>query len=237
MKSTILTIVTLFAFTAFAPAAEPPTMHQVMFLTPESKRLDKLKELINRGGDVNVPLLYNRMLNVGEKESDRKPTAWGLDIAVEQGRTDMVTVLLANGAKIHGGELVKAARVSNHDDSFAMIAALLLAGADVNARHETFTALLRASSKGNTNSVKLLLAQPGIKVDESNLDGVTALMTAVDHGHVEIIDMLLKAGANVSMTNKHGDTAIAIAQKGFEQQQAQLKKQQAIISTLRSRAK
>ena len=49
--------------------------------------------------------------------------------------------------------------------------------------------------------------------------------------------MLLKAGANVSITNKHGETATTCAQKGLEMQQARLNKQQAIISTLQSRPK
>jgi methionine synthase I (cobalamin-dependent) len=46
--------------------------------------------------------------------------------------------------------------------------------------------------------------------------------------------MLLKAGANVSITNKHGETATTLAQKRLERQQAELQKQQAVISKLQS---
>ena len=49
--------------------------------------------------------------------------------------------------------------------------------------------------------------------------------------------MLLKAGANDSITNKRGETATAIAQKGLEKQQTTLRKQQDIISMLQSRPK
>jgi ankyrin repeat protein len=116
---------------------------------------------------------------------------------------------------------------------------LIEAGADVNSPHADYgyTALFWASARGNKNSVKLLLAQPGIKLDVIDIDGETALMAAVGHGDAEIIEMLLKAGANVSIANKHGDTATAIAQKGLEKQQARLRKQQDIISMLQSRPK
>ena len=81
----------LFAFAALARAADPSPrmqMHEVMYLTPESKRLDKLKELIKRGGDINVPIAFDRMLNAGEDPSTLKPTAWALDEAVRQARED-----------------------------------------------------------------------------------------------------------------------------------------------------
>jgi len=36
---------------------------------------------------------------------------------------------------------------------------------------------------------------------------VTALMAAAEHGHAKIVEMLLKAGANVSIIGKRGETA------------------------------
>ena len=84
-----------------------------------------------------------------------------------------------------------------------------------------------ASYRGNTDSVKLLLAQPGIRPDATSEDGDTALMAAAEHGHAAIVEMLLKAGADVSITTEAGETAITRAQKT-------LAKQQAIISKLQS---
>jgi ankyrin repeat protein len=205
-------------------------MFEVMYDPEPAKdlRLERLKALIDQGADVNAAIGFARMLRVGETRADLTGTAWPLDVAVQQARVDMVKLLLAKGAKFHGGELAQATLARNQDESLAMITALLEKGADVNSRHEIgFTALFGASYKGYNDVVKLLLAQPGIKLDETTDDGDTALMAAAEHGHAEIVEMLLKAGADVRITDVGGETAITRAQKT-------LAKQQAIISRLQS---
>jgi hypothetical protein len=246
MKNTILPVAILLAFTVFARAGDPlPDMSDVIYGSSMNalklKRLEQLKELIKQGADINAPIGFNRMLYEGEHPatSSRKATAWPLDVAVQQAQVEMVKLLLANGAKFHGGELAKAAFAGNQDESLAMVTALIETGADVNSPDPDYrhTALFGASARGNKNSVKLLLARPGIKLDAINIDGDTALMAAVRRSDAEIIEMLLKAGANVSITNQNGETATAIARKGLQEQQARLTKQQDIISTLQSRPK
>lgn len=224
------------------PAAANPAdvqwekMFQVMH-GPQFKKaeqLERLKTLIDQGTDVNMAIGFDRMTRVGETRADLRGTTWPLDIAVQQERLDMVKLLLASGAKVHGKELAQAAFARNQEESTAMIKALLEAGADVNSRHDTFTALFWASARGNTNSVKLLLAQPGIKLDQTNIDGDTALMAAAEHGHTEIVEMLLKAGAKVGIIDKRGENAISLAEKALARQQAIVERQQAIISKLQS---
>jgi len=239
MKKTILPIVTLFAFTALVHADDPlPEMWEVIYgpsvNAVKIQRLEQLKQLIKQGADVNAPIGFNRMLREGEEpsSSSRTPTAWPLDVAVQQAQVDMVRLLLASGAKFHGGELAKAAFAGSQDESLAMVTALIQAGADVNSPHPDYrhTALFWASFKGYKDSVKLLLAQPGIKLDANNIDGDTALMAAAENGHAEIAEMLLKAGANVNVTDKRGETATSLAQKT-------LAKQQATLSRLQSHSK
>ena len=246
MKNTILPIAILLAFAAFAPAGDPlPTLRDVIYGSSVNavkfKRLEQLKELIKQGADVNAPIGFNRMLNEGENpsSSSRKATAWPLDVAVQQAQVDMVKLLLANGAKFHGGELAKAAFADNQEESLAMVTALIEAGADVNSPHADYryTALFWASARGNKNSVKLLLAQPGIKLDVINIDGDTALMAAAEHGHAEIVELLLKAGANASIIDKRDETATSLAQKTLAKQQAIVEKQQAMLSKLQSHSK
>ena len=245
MKNTMLPIIPLLALGTFAQAAEPADAHwekmfEVMYDLPKSPKdsqLERLKSLIYQGADVNMAIGFDRMLRVGETRADLRGTTWPLDVAVQQARVEMVKLLLAKGAKFHGGELALAALSGNEEDSPAMITDLLQAGADVNSRNDrlvggfSFTALYAASHKGNKDSVKLLLAQPGIKLDETNDDGDTALMVAAEGGHAEIVEMLLKAGANVSITDIGGETAATRAQKGLAKL---VEKQQGIISKLQS---
>jgi hypothetical protein len=207
-------------------------MFEVMYdlpRTPKDTQLERLKSLIDEGADVNAAIGFDRMLRVGETRADLRGTTWPLDVAVQRAQVEIVKLLLAKGAKLHGGELAQAAMAGNKDQSLEMVTALLEAGADVNSRDDSFhsTALLWASYKGNKDAVKLLLAQPGIKLDEKSIDGDTALMAAAGNGHAEIVELLLKAGANVSIANDAGETAMTRAQ-------ATLANQQAIISMLQS---
>ena len=241
MKNPILFTVILLGLGTFAQAADPTDaqwqkMFEVMYGLPKSPKdsqLERLKSLIDEGADVNAAIGFDRLLRVGETRADLRGTTWPLDVAIQQARVEMVKLLLAKGAKFHGGELALAALSGNQEESPAMITALLQAGADVNSRNDrlvggfSFTALYAASHKGNKDSVKLLLAQPGVKLDETNDGGDTALMVAAEGGHAEIVEMLLKAGANVNITDIGGETAITRAQKTLAKQQAIISKLQA----------
>jgi len=241
MKNPILFTVILLGLGTFAQAADPTDaqwqkMFEVMYGLPKSPKdsqLERLKSLIDEGADVNAAIGFDRLLRVGETRADLRGTTWPLDVAIQQARVEMVKLLLAKGAKFHGGELALAALSGNQEESPAMITALLQAGADVNSRNDrlvggfSFTALYAASHKGNKDSVKLLLAQPGVKLDETHDGGDTALMVAAEGGHAEIVEMLLKAGANVNITDIGGETAITRAQKTLAKQQAIISKLQA----------
>lgn len=112
------------------------------------------------------------------------------------------------------------------NESLAMVTVLIQAGADVNSPQRDYghTALFWASYNGYKDMVKLLLAQPGIQLDAIDIDGQTALMAAAEKGHAEIAEMLLKAGAKVSITNKRGETATSLAQAALARQQAVISK-------------
>lgn len=246
MKHTLLPIAFLLAFPTLGQAADPrPALVDVIYgfsvNAAKFQRLEQLKDLIKQGAEVNAPIGFNRMLYEGENPatSPRKATAWPLDVAVQQAHVEMVKLLLANGAKFHGGELAKAAFAGNPEESLALLTTLLAAGADVNSPHEDYgyTALFWASVRGHIASAQLLLAQPGIQLNITNIDGDTALMAAAEHGHAEIAEMLLKAGANVTLTDKRGETATSFAEKSLAKLQAAAANQQALLSKLPSHPK
>src|SRR5205085_6938049 len=67
-----------------------------------------------------------------------------------------------------------------------------------------------AAMKGDTAAVrKLLLAKSD--VNATQVDGASALHWAVYRDNIELVDLLLKAGANVNAANREGTTPLFMA--------------------------
>jgi len=93
---------------------------------------------------------------------------------------------------------------------------LLDAGAEIDAKDSNGrTALMFASSGPFAETVEFLLKK-GADVDvQGTLEGFTPLMTAAAEGLVDIVRLLLAAGAGADIKDKDGDTALSFArQKG-----------------------
>ena len=105
-----------------------------------------------------------------------------------------------------------------------MAKAFLDAGVDPNTRNDFSTPLIQATYRENTELIQLILSQRGIKLDETDIDGYTALMWAVKHGSPQIVDLLIHAGARTNVTNKRGETAASIAKQEIEKQQVIISK-------------
>ena len=87
----------------------------------------------------------------------------------------------------------------------------LAAGADVNARGGSgLTPLMQAANKGYVLMVEPILAAPKVDIDAQAADGTTALFIAAVHGHKEIIELLMKTGANVNIPGPKGKTAVKL---------------------------
>ena len=92
----------------------------------------------------------------------------------------------------------------------------LAAGADVNARDSSGQMpLMQTANKGYVLTVKQILAAPKVDIDARAADGATALFIAAVHGQKEIIDVLMKAGANVNIPGPKGKTPVEMAQAHY----------------------
>ena len=69
--------------------------------------------------------------------------------------------------------------------------------------------LLFLSSKGDKEAIAALLAD-GVDVSVADFDDRTALHVAACEGHAEVVDYLLKKGANVNARDRWGSTVSAI---------------------------
>lgn len=65
--------------------------------------------------------------------------------------------------------------------------------------------LLSNASKGDVAGVKQLLDE-GASIDSSDYDKRTTLHLAASEGHVPVVELLLKRGANVNPVDRWGDT-------------------------------
>ncbi len=108
-------------------------------------------------------------------------------------------------------------------DDLRLLELTLANGADVDARDSyNGTGLIRAADRGYTAIVRRLL-ETEIDVDHVNRLGWTALLEAVilgggDAAHVEVVRLLVDAGADTEIGDQNGVTALAHARdNGYEE--------------------
>jgi len=117
-----------------------------------------------------------------------------VDVVDPEHRTPMMFAAFNGHTAVIGFLVEKGAEVDNRD---------------INGR----TALMYASSGPYRDTVMLLLSR-GAEVDvQGTLEGFTALMTAAAEGQIEIVRQLLDHGADRSLEDKDGDTALSFARQ------------------------
>ena len=70
--------------------------------------------------------------------------------------------------------------------------------------------LLVAAAEGDIGTLVSMLFEIGMSPDTSLVGGITPLMIAASCGHIDIVDTLIQAGADVNKTNDKGKTALDI---------------------------
>jgi uncharacterized protein len=137
--------------------------------------------------------------------------------AVERGDIDLARYLMARGADLNAEAL-------NHDTPWLLAGALgrteiLVAMLDTSkvdyAKRNRYggNALIPACERGHVETVRLLVGRSKIDVDHVNNLGWTALLEAVilsDGGprHIEIVKLLLDAGADPNIADNDGATPL-----------------------------
>ena len=72
-------------------------------------------------------------------------------------------------------------------------------------------ALMKAAFWGHVDATTYLVNDLGVELNAVDVKGDTALMDAARFGHVEVVKILLAGGADKTITNKAGHTAVEIA--------------------------
>jgi ankyrin repeat protein len=143
-----------------------------------------------------VRALVKSGANVNAKSGDgATPLLW----AANNGSVEIARLLIANKAAVDAANdfgitpLLQASRVGDS----AMVDLLLRAGANPSKAHpEGETPLLAAARSGSVPTVRLLLAR-GVDVNHAEtFQQTTALMWAAAEGHIDVVDLLIEAGAD-----------------------------------------
>jgi len=147
-----------------------------------------------------------------------------LMLAARTGKVDPVKVLLDNGAQVNaietwGGTTALMWAVSErHLDTVKM---LIAHGADANVQRDGKPVLIEAVRGGEEMLILLLEHEADINavtVDPNGRGGPgeTALMKAVSLHDKELVRYLIAAGADVSIRNTAGDSALDLAEEEKE---------------------
>ena len=206
-----------------------------------NKRIRKTRSKRQRGGTINNNIKLIRSSMFGNREAVRRQLEQdGIDVnaknsegytalilASSNGHKEIVEMLLEKGADVNAKDKYNATALikASSNGHTEIVAKLLDAGADVNAKNDYgYTALIQASRNKHTEIVAMLLDNRA-DVNATDDDGDTALMKVincneeddrpwyqVEYDIIEIVEMLLTAGADVNVVNNNNNKkALAIA--------------------------
>lgn len=141
--------------------------------------------------------------------------ATALFMAASRGHEVVVERLVAADANMPVADKIDALITAAMEGRVTVVKKLLAAGVDVNSVTKLgggcMTALIGAVLEGKTAIVALLLEATGIKLDQADKDGRTALFHAADKGREAIVASLLAAGADANVADARGYTPLMAA--------------------------
>ena len=170
-----------------------------------------------RGPTVNRSALQVSVMN-GKKELCEMLLAAGAkpDLADGQGQTplctavaadnhDMVELLLKAKAKLSpvGMDKQAALEIASRAGSIRMVKTLLAAAEATGEKLDFNAALAASSEKGHGRVLELLIAAGG-DVNAADEDQRTPLMKAALSDQIEVLSILIKAGAKTDTPDRHG---------------------------------
>ena len=176
-----------------------------LFIAAEFERLAVVRLLLEHGASVNLP-----------GRNGIPPLA----AAAYTGNIEIVETLLEKGADATAVDATgKSALAYAAGRGFTRVVRLLLdRGVDINARlGNDLTALMWAAGHseeaGSADVAETIatLLDAGARVDDKDNRGRTALMIAAELGHAMAVEVLVRRGADRSLTDKAGKTARDLA--------------------------
>lgn len=189
-----------------APANLPA---QELFVKVMRNDIKAVKELIASGADINQK----------NKTYGHTP----LIIACNYNYVDLAKLLISKGADINiRGNDGSTALIAACSNSQELVEILLSKGADIKSKMANGTGVFTQCINGilmDRVSIHLagILLSKGADIEDSatggHIEGYTPLMIAARNNKLELVNFLIKNGANVNAKSKDGNTALSLAVK------------------------
>ena len=168
--------------------------------------------LAAREGDLaRVESLAKRYATLERFEYNYTPP---IHFAVREGHADIVRFLVDHGADLaystypFGDSLLTMADDREHHDVGQLLRSYLGRKFELS---ESIDAILDAAKGGDVDRVRTELARDRTLAYAANNLGHTALHTAAEHGHLDVVDVLLTAGAKPNATRSDGYRPVHLA--------------------------
>jgi ankyrin repeat protein len=180
LKACAVSLLGAVVFVAVAGASGDSPLTKAV----KANDVQAVRALLKSGAEVNV-----------RSGDGSTPLLW----AANNGSVEIARALIASKAVVDAANdfgvtpLLQASKIGDS----AMVDLLLRSGAHPSKAHpEGETPLLAASRSGSVPTVRLLLAR-GVDVNAAEkFQNTTALMWAAAEGHIDVVDLLIEAGAD-----------------------------------------
>lgn len=182
-----------------AADAEGANGKTALMVAAQAGELPLVRRLLSAGADVNA-----RNANGGSP----------LMYAAAGGHAEITRLLISRGAEVStrarlGWTPLLVAAATGHTEA---VRVLLDAGADVDCRDAYgWTPLMRAVSGSDADTVRVLLTEGKPDLEAAEENGATALHIAAGEGQVELVRLLLAAGADPAARDGDGRTPADVA--------------------------
>ena len=157
-----------------------------------------------------VELLLNKDPNINIQDND----GWtALILASHYGHNHVVELLLSSVTEIQRKcdismeDIISAFTIACYEGHSSM---MMLLFKELTTLSRDERELLVAAIEGDIGILVSMLFEVGMSPDTSLVGGITPLMIAASCGHIDIVDTLIQAGADVNKTNDEGKTALDI---------------------------
>ncbi len=170
----------------------------------QTQIVNKIAELFSKLSNEDKKLVVNEKRYFGTT---------ALMAAARHGHSDVVKVLLDNGANVHTGDLrPETALYIAIEAGHGEVAKLILENKNFNVQNERAMIIMGLAIRKDLPEIAKLLIEKGVGINDKTDLGLTPLHIAVSHGNFDLAEFFIKEkSADIHAKDDDGDTPLHMA--------------------------